>query len=160
MFDRTFVVFVVFACVLVALMTCGLYFGMSAPLPSDPVDAEKVERGRRMARVLVVLLFFSATIVNLGVRWAGKILAGRRFKKVDPRRSARAFTTTQLVCFGSYAAFFAAVLYYRLAYSGEKGPLVVATAAAVLGSFYFMRVPAYLLSIVFAPDEEAADRPL
>jgi hypothetical protein len=147
-FNRTFAVFVAFSVVYVLLMTIGLFTRPAAPVD----DARRAEQITLMTRVLVVLLFFSATIINLGIRWTGRIIAGRRFRLSDPRRAVRAYAASQVACFAVYALFFAAAFYHRMAAAGEKVVFVAATLAAVLASFYFLRVPRYLLSAVFARD--------
>jgi len=158
-FNRVFVAWMVTAAVFVALMITGFFLGYGK---QDLLETAKGQRTSSLMKALVVLLFFSATIINIGVRWSAKIIAARRFKRADLRPAARAFAVSQLVCFGVYFLFLLAVFYYRVAGAGQRGVLVAATVAAVLASFYFLKIPRYLLSSVFREDKggltEDADR--
>ena len=148
--NGTFIVFVVLAGILVVLMAVGLTWeGGQTP----PESARRTEETASVIKVLLVLLFSSATIINLGIRWAGRIMAGRRYRRHDIRHAARAFAVSQWACFAVYGLFFAAAMYHRIAAAGQKGVLVVATLAAVLACFYFLKVPVFLLRAVFSPPE-------
>jgi len=159
-FNSTFVAFVVFSCILVALMTWGLVWG---PPDIQPEPDSKAEKTNDVLKILIVFLFFSATIINLGIRWAARIIAARRYDKTNLRPSAVAFAVSQLVTFGVYGLFYATVLAYRLVSAGQKTVLVLATVGAVLASFYFLRLPSFLLHSAFAPpgrgDKDVEDAP-
>ena len=128
-------------------MIVGLFLG--PPAPSGP-ETERSRNTGEIMKSLIVLLFFSATIIDIGIRWSAKIIAARRFRRADLRPAARAFAVSQLMCFGVYFLFFATVFYYRITV-GRRHVLVIATLAAVLASFYFLKIPRYLLSAVFTP---------
>ncbi len=146
MFDSTFAAFIAFSAVLILLMAWGLIWG---PPEIVAEEGSKQKETNDFLKILIVFLFFSATIVNLGIRWSARIVAGRRYKRSDLRPAATAFVISQLACFVIYGLFHAAVLYYRFASHGDKSVLVLATLAAVLASFYFLRLPSFLLHSAF-----------
>jgi hypothetical protein len=148
MFDSTFAAFVAFSVILIMLMTWGLIWG---PPEIVAEEGSKQKETNDFLKILIVFLFFSATIVNLGIRWSARIIAGRRYRRSDLRPAAAAFAVSQVVCFAVYGLFHGAVLYYRFASRGDKSVLVVATLAAVLASFYFLRLPSFLLHSAFGP---------
>lgn len=151
MFDRMFVVFLVMVGVFAAMLLVGLL----APSGNDPGEAEKAEKTAKLVKSLLMLLFIAVTIISLGVRWTGTIIAGRRFDRKNLHPAARAVAASQTVSFLLYGLFLAAALYYRLAAGGSRGVLAVATLGAMMASFYFLKAPPYLLRAVFAPIEDA-----
>lgn len=149
--NRVFKAWMATAGVFLVIMVVGLFLGPDKPALGQAGGEQ--DRGDMM-KALVVLLFFSATIINIGIRWSAKIIGARRFKRADLRPAARAFAVSQLMCFGVYFLFLATVFYYRITV-GRRHVLVIATLAAIMASLYFLNVPRYLLSAVFAPDEAA-----
>lgn len=149
--NRVFAAWVATAGVFLVIMVAGLFL---SPGRSAFGQTEDGQGTASMMKALIVLLFFSATIINIGIRWSAKIIAARRFKHADPRPAAHAFAASQLMCFGVYFLFLATVFYYRITV-GRPHVLVIATLAAIPASFYFLKVPRYLLTAVFAPEGAA-----
>ncbi len=136
--------------VLLAVMATGLVAGGGDPGFDDP---ERAREAADTLKMLIVLLFFAATLINIGSHWSGKIVAARRFQRSDLTPAAWAFAVSQVICFVVYFLFTLAVFYYRVAGAGEASVMIVATLAAIFASFYFLRMPRYLLNSVFASDQ-------
>ncbi|MCD6405781.1 MAG: hypothetical protein J7M19_08135 [Planctomycetes bacterium] len=145
--DRTFIAYLCFSGALLVAMTLGLL-----PSPEAPTAPEATRYGE-LLKGLLVLLFFAATVVNLGIRWAGRIAAARRYRRSKPYRAARTVAFSQWLCFGVYGLFEAAAVYHRLAVAAPRKVLVIATLAAIFASFYFLKVPKYMLKAIFTPSQ-------
>lgn len=152
--NATFLVYVGFAVVVLVAMAVALP-GAGARL--SQTASEQAGRRIQLARILLVLLFFSATIVNLGVRWAAKIIAARRWKDDNPYPAAFAMAFAQWICFGVYGLFEAVALNHRIAAYQPRKVIIIATAAVLLAALYFLRVPPYVLRSVFAPPPQGED---
>jgi len=151
--ERSFAVYLVFVALLAVLLAVGLLAGPEPPVISDP---EKAKSYPAMMRMLLVLLFFAATIINLGVQWAARILAARRYRRLDAYPAARTVVAAQWVTFAVYGLFVGLALYYRLRVGGERVVFAAAVAGAALASLYFLKVPRYLLTGVYVsgPEQE------
>ncbi len=150
----TFAVYLCFAGIIVLLMVAGL---LSNAEDSRIGDAQKAGKHAYLLKTLLILFFFAATITNMGIQWAAKILAGRVYKRADMYHAAFVVAASQWVAFGIYALFAAMALYYRLAAGGPRKVFAIAMAAAALASFYFLRIPKYLLVGLYAVEETGED---
>ncbi len=146
--DRTFIAYLCFSGALLAAMTLGLVLAPEAPRSPEAKKYGEFLKG------LLVLLFFAATVINLGIRWAAKIAAARRYRRNKPYRAALTVAFAQWLCFGVYGLFEAAAVYHRVAVAAPRKVLVIATLATIFASFYFLKIPKYLLKGIFAPSRQ------
>ncbi len=144
-------VFVIFLVVAALAVVAGL------TLPTRPLGILNVEAGERVANLLemfLVTLFFGATLMCIGVAWAARILAARRYTRSNPYPSARTVAVAQYACFAIYALYVAAAVYYRLRLGGGAFEFTAAVAAAAGGAYYFLRLPTFLHRRLFGGGEE------
>jgi hypothetical protein len=140
-----------------ALLSCAegaaLAIAYAAPIEGDSADP----RARALLPALLVLLFFAATILNLGLKSAARIVAARRYNRENPLPAARVVAASQAAAFAIYALVVAFVVYRRVALGGGAHALVPA-GAAILAGLYFLRLPSFLHRTLYAPPGPPEDR--
>lgn len=137
---RTFVAYVVFA----LLSAVALATGFIMPAPETHAEAGT----RNFIEGLLIMLFFSATIIGLGLQWTANIVAARRYNHDNPYPAASVIAGSQLVVFAVYAAVVLFVVYYRM--RGGQPRAIIPGIASVLAGIYFLRMPAFLLQGLYS----------
>ncbi len=107
-------------------------------------------RTRAVLGALLVFLFFAATIINLGITWAARIMAARRYSRDNILPSCVVVALGQAACLAAYACVVTFVAYYRVAAGGQRSAVIPAVVA-VLAGLYFLRLPGFIHRALYAP---------